>query len=155
MDWYLLTRRALSTCRRSSIGAKHGQQFKHICTQCLQFATSYRFQLRFHLLMTNIHLLFNRPPKQANHRLPSSFRLLGQNQMKEPRSEIVHSSRRINSNLFIQKSKTGSNELSIIFACITDKSVVQIGTKIVFIRIITYMMECPCRSNGFTLILCG
>ena len=51
--------------------------------------------------------------------------------MKESRSETVHLSKRRDLNLFIPgRSKTGLKELSIIFACDKDKSVVRIGKRI-------------------------
>ena len=141
MDWYLLTR---STCRRSSLGAtwKHGQQFKHTHTQYLQFTTFHRFRWRFHLLF------IDRPQKQVNHSFPC-HPLVGLNQIKEPRSENVHPSRRIVPNLFIRKSKTGLNELSNIFACTTVKTAVQIEMRIVFF---TYMLERTCRNNDFFVV---
>ena len=102
-------------------------KFKHNCTHChaYSFATLF-FRWRLHLMMKNILLLFfSRPLKQLNHSFPC--RLINLHQMKELllRSEIVLSSRRLNSNPFIRKSKNGSNELSVIFANITDNSVVQ------------------------------
>ena len=72
--------------------------------------------------MTNTHLLFFSPPKQVKHSFPCRL-LVNLNQMKETRSETIQSSRWIDLNLFIRSSNTGLKELSILFACITDKFV--------------------------------
>ena len=67
--------------------------------------------------MSNIHPLFiSRPPKQVNHGFRCRL-LVSLDQMKGPRSKDIHLLRRINSNLFVGKSKTGLKELSITFAC--------------------------------------
>ena len=94
---------------------------------CLQLASFYRWRLRF--LMTNIHLLFiSRPLKQVNHSFPRC--IVSLNQMKEPRTEYIHLSRRTDSNLLVARSKTSLKKLSIIFEYETDKFLVRIGKRI-------------------------
>ena len=97
------------------------------------------YRWRLHLLMTKILLLVtSRPPKQVNLSLSFPCRLLvSLNQMKvdpcamKPRSEHIQSSRRIDSNLHIRRSKTALKEPSM-----DDR-------------------RWFCRSNNFKYLPCG